>query len=83
MYKNEKKVAVRFDEDKLKIIDYYVEKLGKESRNRFIIDALDFYIDQYSLTQLKHLPPSIEIILSSNLNKLEQIVSSFLCVVKI
>lgn len=49
-----------------------------DSRNQFILNAIEFYIEQYRLAQLKTLPPSIETILSSNLTKLEQNVSSFL-----
>lgn len=49
-----------------------------DSRNQFILNAIEFYIEQYRLTRLKTLPPSIETILSSNLTKLEQNVSSFL-----
>ncbi|MDE8333306.1 hypothetical protein PT251_06685 [Erysipelothrix rhusiopathiae] len=49
-----------------------------DSRNQFILNAIEFYIEQYRLSQLKTLPPSIETILSSNLTKLEQNVSSFL-----
>lgn len=72
------KIAVRISDDLLNDIVHSMKEIGYTSRNQFILDAIDFYIEQYQITQLKHLPLSIETILSSNLSKLEQNVSSFL-----
>lgn len=73
-----KKIAVRLTDDLLRKIDFYVSEFKIDSRNQFILDAIEFYIEQYQLSQFKVLPSSIETILSSNLTKLEQNVSSFL-----
>lgn len=73
-----RKVSIRINDDIINKIDEIVKELKYSSRNQFIVDSINFYIEQYRLTQLKTLPSSIETILSSNLDKLEQNVSSFL-----
>lgn len=47
-----KKIAIRLSEHKLREINKLVNEIGSESRNRFIIDAIDYYIEQYHLTKL-------------------------------
>ncbi len=72
------KIAMRISDDLLNDIELSMKAIGYKSRNKFIVDAVNFYIEQYQIAQLKTLPPSIETIISSNLNKLEQNLSSFL-----
>ena len=73
-----KKIAIRLTDETIKQIDNLTSVLGLPSRNQFILEAIGYYMEQYYISNLSILPISIEVVISSNLSKLEQNVSSFL-----
>ncbi len=73
-----KKIAIRLTNEAIKQIDNLTSILGLPSRNQFILEAIGYYMEQYYISNLSILPISIEVVISSNLSKLEQNVSSFL-----
>lgn len=73
-----KKIALYLYQAKIDEIDCLVTQLGVSSRTEFIENAINNYMEQYYLAKFKHLPASIETVLLSSIEKLEQNVSSFL-----